>query len=200
MTLYENHGTPESSRHDEDVDDMRLVAELVKRIDRNIERHNSDRKLDRRLDRITQQPSRRRGRTLLLLVARWRLAGWRFGEQKRRIALRRLDRALRGAADMPLALTSPPSIEQLAVDLRRLDQQRRSGPATESQVWLAAVVRAYDDRLALASRCLAVHEKLAALEGLDRDIERIRVEAELESAGLRLSPCTVEVVRPGDRE
>jgi hypothetical protein len=48
------------------------------------------------------------------------------------------------------------------------------------------VVRAYDERLQMASRCLGVAEHLDGLEGVDRDIERVRVETELESAGLSL--------------
>jgi len=77
-------------------------------------------------------------------------------------------------------------IEQIAADLRRLDRQRRSGPTTCSQRWLAEVVRAYDERLQMASRCLGVPERLAGLKGAERDVERERVEDALESAGLSL--------------
>ena len=100
--------------------------------------------------------------------------------------LRRLDRHL-SCADVVLPpKRAMPCIEQIAADLRRLDRQRRSGPTTCSELWLTDVVRAYDERLRLASRCLGVAEHLDGLEGVDRDLERVRVETELESAGLSL--------------
>ena len=99
-------------------------------------------------------------------------------------ALRRLDR------DLPTSVTrvqhAAPSIEQVAADLRRLDRQRHTGPTTGSEVWLAAVIRAYDDRLRIACRYLTVSQHLDALDGIDRDIERVRVEGELQAAGLEL--------------
>jgi hypothetical protein len=102
-------------------------------------------------------------------------------------ALRDLDRALRAGDPVPSrpACDSPP-IEQLAFDLRRLHRQRHVGPTRESQRWLAEVQRAYDVRLRLACRYLEVPEHLDWLEGLDRDIERVRVEHQLEAAGLAL--------------
>ena len=102
-------------------------------------------------------------------------------------ALRRLDRALRVDDPIP-SLVAPdmPSIEQIAYDLRRLDQQRRSGPTQHSERWRAAVLRAYDQRLCLACRCLGLTEHLEPLEGMDRDLERLRVESELQAAGLAL--------------
>jgi hypothetical protein len=102
-------------------------------------------------------------------------------------ALRDLDRALRATDPLPAAADrNPPPIEQLAFDLRRLHRQRRTGPTRESQRWLAEVQRAYDVRLRMACRCLDVPEHLEPLEGVDRDIERIRVEDQLEAAGLTL--------------
>jgi hypothetical protein len=102
-------------------------------------------------------------------------------------ALRRLDRALKHAESVPgPARLDPPSIEQIVLDLRRLDRQRRTGPTLESDLWLAAVLRAYDARLALACQCLGLDEHLEPLEGLDRELERVRVESELEAAGLAL--------------
>ena len=82
----------------------------------------------------------------------------------------------------------PPAIEQLAFDLRRLNRQRRSGPTQYSKVWLAAVLRAYDTRLQMACRRLGVPEHLQPLHGVDREIERVRVEGELAAAGLVLRP------------
>ncbi|MEU4559297.1 hypothetical protein AB0F72_13000 [Actinoplanes sp. NPDC023936] len=99
-------------------------------------------------------------------------------------SLRRLDRTLK--VRDPVTPTGSPSIEQIAYDLRRLDKQRRSGPTRCSEVWLAAVLRAYDARLQLACRCLGLPEHLQPLEGVDREIERLRVEAALQAAGMLL--------------
>ena len=82
----------------------------------------------------------------------------------------------------------PLAIEQLAFDLRRLDRQRRSGPTRYSEVWLAAVLHAYDTRLQMACRSLGVPEHLQPLDGVDREMERVRVEGELAAAGLVLRP------------
>jgi hypothetical protein len=102
-------------------------------------------------------------------------------------ALRRLDRALRGDAPVPSpAEGDRPSFEQIACDLRRLGHQRRTGPSRGSVKWQAAVLQAYDQRLSLACRCLGLAEHLEPLEGMDRDLERLRVESELQAAGLAL--------------
>lgn len=113
----------------------------------------------------------------------------RFRPSRRRDlrALRRLDRALCSDAQAPApAILEMPSIEQIAYDLRRLDQQRRGGPTQQSEKWRAAVLRAYDQRLCLACQCLGLAEHLEPLEGMDRDLERLRVESELQAAGLAL--------------
>ncbi|WP_433300022.1 hypothetical protein ACQP2F_01885 [Actinoplanes sp. CA-030573] len=102
-------------------------------------------------------------------------------------ALRRLDRALRSDDPVPsLVVADVPSIEQIAYDLRRLDVQRRSDLIRQSEKWRAAVLRAYDQRLCLACRCLGLSEHLEPLEGMDRELERLRVESELQAAGLAL--------------
>ncbi|MDR7279620.1 hypothetical protein [Catenuloplanes atrovinosus] len=100
-----------------------------------------------------------------------------------RILLRRLDRRWDGLPADP----DPPSpaIEFLAADLRRL-YRHRLGIATHSLVWHIAVLRAYDARLRLASRCLDIPEHLAEVVGMDLEIERLRIESELEAAGLVL--------------
>jgi hypothetical protein len=115
----------------------------------------------------------------------------RLGSRERR-ALRRLDRSLSGRA-APAALPRPrpaesplPCIEQIAAELRRLDRQRRAGPTLESDVWLAEVLRAYDMWLRLACHSLGVTEHLQQLDAIDRDIERVRVEGELQANGLAL--------------
>jgi hypothetical protein len=107
----------------------------------------------------------------------------RHGRQEIR-ALRCLERDLTAAK--PRVSDVEPSIDELVADLRRLDRQRRSAPTTDSATWLAAVLRAYDQRLALASRSLGLTEHLHQLDGMDRDIERVRVEGLLHAAGLRL--------------
>jgi hypothetical protein len=101
--------------------------------------------------------------------------------------LRRVDRALSRPQPPHLpAPGPPPCIEQIAAELRRLDRQRRSGPTTESTVWLAAVLRAYDEWLRAACRSLDVVEHLQPLEGLDREAERLRLESELQANGVPL--------------
>jgi hypothetical protein len=101
-------------------------------------------------------------------------------------ALRCLEQKL-SAGDLELRLPDHElSIEELVAELRRLDRQRRSSPTIDSVVWLTAVLRAYDQRLALASRSLGLTEHLAQLDGMDREIERVRVEGLLHAAGLRL--------------
>lgn len=85
-----------------------------------------------------------------------------------------------------LARLDRPPIEWLARDLRRLDRQRRGGITLESDVLLEAVMQAYDERLCLACECLGVRENLQPLDGMDREIERVRVEGALEKAGLEL--------------
>ena len=125
-------------------------------------------------------------------------SAWARGRRRETRALHRLDRSLDNDAPPPAPADGVgPSIEQLAADLRRLNQQRHGGMATESKVWLAAVVRAYDDRLSLASRRLGVAEHLDPLEGLDRELERLRVEGELLAAGLSLHTVTPQ--QPPDR-
>ncbi|MEU4238340.1 sigma-70 family RNA polymerase sigma factor [Actinoplanes sp. NPDC026619] len=104
----------------------------------------------------------------------------RSSSESRKSGLAALDELLAASDDRP-----PPSIEEIAHQLRRLTRQRR-GSAHESEAWLAAVERAYDDRLVLACHCLGITEHLRPLEGMDRDIERIRVESELQGAGLVL--------------
>ena len=78
-------------------------------------------------------------------------------------------------------------IEQLAADLRRLrravatDQQRSATHQLANRV-------AYDQLLMQACEMVAVlHDLDKTTAGPERDIERIRVEAELERAGIALS-------------
>ncbi|MDG4790338.1 hypothetical protein O7626_31210 [Micromonospora sp. WMMD1102] len=123
-----------------------------------------------------------------------RLAGWlaeRREDRRSRRTISRLDQAFEvdpraGEIDLSgLERVDHPAIERIAADLRRLGDQRLS-IAGRSRVWQAAVLEAYDDRLRLASRCLGVAEHLGALDGIDLEIERVRVEGELQAAGLVL--------------
>jgi hypothetical protein len=123
-----------------------------------------------------------------------RLAALRAAGEQRRL-LGKLDRSVAPAApgtDLSvLDGGDRPTIEQIAADLRRLHLQRL-GVAGRSQVWQSAVRQAYDDRLRLACACLGVAEHLCELEGVDLEIERLRVEGELQAAGLVLPSATGE--------
>ena len=98
-------------------------------------------------------------------------AAWVRRRRRETRALRRLDRSLRPDGPVPTPRAEAClTIEQLAADLRRLDRQRHSGVTTESAAWLAAVLRAYDERLRLASRCLGIAEHLALLNGMNEPL------------------------------
>jgi hypothetical protein len=102
--------------------------------------------------------------------------------QRRRLS--RLDRCF-GPELAPEGDPVWPPIEKIAADLRRLRRQR-TGIALRSPVWFAAIEKAYDDRLRLACERLDIDEHLDELTGVDREIERVRLEGELEAAGLTL--------------
>lgn len=85
--------------------------------------------------------------------------------------------------DLATAQASQPPIERIAADLRRLHRQRMS-VAVRSSVWQAAIEHAYDERLSLGCRALGMEEHLGELAGLDREIERVRLEGLLQEAGL----------------
>lgn len=110
------------------------------------------------------------------------LAKTRLG---RRWRLSRLARELDdvGRAGQPRALGPP--IEQVAGDLRRLNRLRGS-VATRSRVWFVAVQEAYDEGLRVACAQLRIEEHLDGLAGMDLGLERLRVEGELQRAGLVL--------------
>lgn len=115
---------------------------------------------------------------------RHRIADRSLSRRERR-GLARLDRCFAPElADAPTKSASPP-IEKVAADLRRLRRQR-AGIAQRSPVWRSAIEDAYDDRLTVACQCLGITDHLAGLTGVDRDIERVRLEGELEAAGIAL--------------
>ena len=113
---------------------------------------------------------------------------WSRRNRADRRALGRLDRTINQpsfAYRLPARRRLPP-VEQIAAELRRLNRQRCHGPVTESEKWATAVTTAYDKWLLAACRRLEISEQLTTLAGLDREIERVRVEGQLETAGLVL--------------
>lgn len=125
-----------------------------------------------------------------------RCAQWRSRHRERR-TIARLDRAVEADAltrNIDLSSFDRPDrqpLERLATDLRRLGGQRVGGYG-RSAVWHEAALRAYDDRLRLACVALGVTQHLDGLTGVDREIERVRVEGALHRAGLILPAAQPE--------
>lgn len=93
--------------------------------------------------------------------------------------LRRLRRKPR-----PDPLATPP-VEQIAADLRRVHRLLMRMPEGASYARRRGAEQAYEDLLAAACRAVGIEHQLGGLpDGLDRDIERLRVEAALQQAGL----------------
>ncbi|WP_174537281.1 hypothetical protein [Micromonospora chalcea] len=117
-------------------------------------------------------------------------AEWREQRRERR-TIARLDRAIEAEAltrDIDLTEFDRDGrrpLDQIATDLRRLGGHRLAA-ADRSVVWHGAVIEAYDERLRAACRALGIDEHLAELDGVDREIERVRVEGLLHAAGLTL--------------
>jgi hypothetical protein len=89
----------------------------------------------------------------------------------------------------PRQRTAAPPVEQLAADLRRLAAAVRDLPRGTSRARQRGLLMAYDDVLVAAALALDVPQALDTLPpGMDRDLERVRVEGALEAAGLRFSP------------
>nr|WP_204341816.1 hypothetical protein [Micromonospora terminaliae] len=131
------------------------------------------------------------------VVCGW--AEWRERRRARR-TIARLDRAIEAESltrDIDLTEFDRENrrpLEQLAVDLRRLGGHRLAA-ADRSVVWHGAVIDAYDERLRAACAALGIGEHLAELDGVDREIERVRVEGLLHAAGL-----TLPAARPGHHQ
>ncbi|NJP31150.1 hypothetical protein [Micromonospora thermarum] len=121
---------------------------------------------------------------------------WRERRRERR-TIARLDRAVEADAltrDLDLSGFDRPDrrpLEQLAADLRRLGGQR-IGASGRSAVWHGAVLQAYDERLRRACAALGIAQHLDELTGVDREIERVRVEGVLHRAGLILPAARAE--------
>jgi hypothetical protein len=117
-------------------------------------------------------------------------AEWRERRRERR-TIDRLDQAVEAEAltrDIDLTEFEREGcrpLEQLATDLRRLGGHRLAA-ADRSVVWHGAVIEAYDERLRAACHALGIVEHLTELNGVDREIERVRVEGLLHAAGLTL--------------
>jgi hypothetical protein len=117
-------------------------------------------------------------------------AEWRERRRERR-TIARLDRAIEADSltrDIDLTefdRAGRRPLEQLAADLRRLGGHRLAA-SDRSVVWHGAVIGAYDERLRTACRTLGIAEHMDELDGVDREIERVRVEGLLHAAGLTL--------------
>jgi hypothetical protein len=112
-----------------------------------------------------------------LLAGRWDrgIAAWRDRRQEVR-EHRRSVRALRRQAGLPL--------EDVVANLRRL-RVAVGGDASRSAAHQMGNRLAYDRLLAQACEMLDIqHELSAETAGMERDIERVRIEAELEGAGV----------------
>jgi hypothetical protein len=95
-----------------------------------------------------------------------------------------------GMLRRPPVCAAVPPVERLAADLRRLAAAVEHLPRGASHARHRGLLMAYDDALVTACRSLEVPQSLGTLPyGLDRDLERLRVEASLESAGLRFRPA-----------
>jgi hypothetical protein len=84
--------------------------------------------------------------------------------------------------------TAQPPIEQLAADLRRVHRTLAEFPPGTPAVRRRATREAYDALLVQACAAVDVPHRLDILcEGMDREVERLRVEESLREAGVRVS-------------
>jgi hypothetical protein len=102
-------------------------------------------------------------------------------------------RLLRWCHLVPKPKPQPPPprapLEKITADLCRLSTAMRDVPPEASRARKRGLLLAYDDVLAKAALALDVPEALAELPlGMDRDLERIRVESTLRDAGLQFGP------------
>lgn len=103
-----------------------------------------------------------------------------------------LELGIRVARTLHLLKPLPPvpagmPIERIAADLRRIRTQALMPPAGTPMARRRATVAAYDEALLEACRALDVPTELDRIsDALERESERLRTEAELERAGVRL--------------
>lgn len=127
-------------------------------------------------------------------ACRW--AQWRSRQRERR-TIACLDRAVEADAltrNIDLSRLDRPDrqpLEQLATELRRL-RGHRVGGYERSTVWHEAALATYDSRLRLACAALGITQHLDELTGVDREIERVRVEGLLHQGGLILPAARPE--------
>jgi hypothetical protein len=122
-----------------------------------------------------------------LVLTLSRVDRWVTGREPRRRWLRRLrvrpPRIRRRPKPPPEPMRRP--IQVVAADLRRLARQLALVPAGAPLVRWQALWAAYDDVLMYAAAQLDVpHELPTTPKGLARDLERLRLQAALECAGL----------------
>ncbi|GAA3659536.1 hypothetical protein C8D88_105465 [Lentzea atacamensis] len=95
-----------------------------------------------------------------------------------------LPRALRKLRRPALVAGNPP-IECIAADLRRVRRVLSCFPPGTSAIKRIGARQAYDELLIQACAALDVEHRLRSLpEGVDRDIERLRLEECLRNLGL----------------
>ncbi|WP_328607977.1 hypothetical protein OG943_02255 [Amycolatopsis sp. NBC_00345] len=88
----------------------------------------------------------------------------------------------------PRPVPAGPPIERLSADLRRVRRQLAGYPPGTPAARRYGTRQAYDELLAMACREVGVGHRLAVLpEGIDRDLERLRVEDSLRQHGLVVS-------------
>jgi hypothetical protein len=102
-------------------------------------------------------------------------------------------RILRWCRLVPQPKPEPPPpripLEKITADLCRLSTAMRDVPPEASRARKHGLIRAYDDVLGKAALALDLPQALDELPlGMDRDLERIRVETQLRDAGLRFGP------------
>jgi hypothetical protein len=102
-------------------------------------------------------------------------------------------RVLRWCRLVPKPKPGPPPprvpLEKITADLCRLTTALRDVPPEASRARKHGLLLAYDDVLGKAALALDVPAALDELPlGMDRDLERIRVESDLRDAGLLFGP------------
>jgi hypothetical protein len=106
--------------------------------------------------------------------------------QPRRVPMVRSSRRARRAPQPEPILTARRPIQVVAADLRRLSRQLALVPSGSTLVRWKALWAAYDGVLVEAAEMLEVPHELREqpAAGVARDVERVRVLAALEGAGL----------------
>ncbi|MFC4005288.1 hypothetical protein ACFS2C_26200 [Prauserella oleivorans] len=79
-----------------------------------------------------------------------------------------------------------PPVERLAADLRRVHRSLVALAPDAPVVRRRATIEAYDTLLAQACQAVRVPHQLDTVDGIEREIERLRVEEALRGAGLAI--------------